>query len=147
MDVVLLKDVEKLGAQGAVVHVKPGYARNYLMPRGWAVAASPRRLAELDAIKRQRLQQVQRAQAEAEALKRTLEGRSLTLKLNLGADGKSFGAITTHDLVDALRQDGLVVEKHAVHLEEPIKTLGVFEIPIKLHPEVTATLKLWVVKA
>ena len=147
MDVVLLKDVEKLGAQGAVVHVKPGYARNYLMPRGWAVAASPRRLAELDAIKRQRLQQVQRAQADAEALKRTLEGRSLTLKLNLGADGKSFGAITTHDLVDALRQDGLVVEKHAVHLEEPIKTLGVFEIPIKLHPEVTATLKLWVVKA
>ena len=146
MDVILLKDVEKLGAEGAVLAVKPGFARNYLLPRGLAVLASPQQLKAMEALKRQRSRQAERRKAEVEALKQKLEARSLTLKLSLGEDEKPFGAVTAHDIVDALRRDGLEVEKHAVQLPQPIKALGVFDIPVRLLPDVTATVKLWVVK-
>ena len=146
MDVILLKDVEKLGTEGATVHVKPGYARNFLLPRGLAVPATAQQLKVIDAIRRQRLQKTLRMKAEAEALKQKLESRSLTLKLSVGTDDKPFGAITTHDVIEALQRDGITVEKHAVRLEQPIKTLGVYEVPVRLQPDVTATLKLWVVK-
>ena len=146
-DVVLLKDVEKLGTEGTVVHVKPGFARNYLLPRGLAAPATPQQLKAVEAIKQQRLQKTQRIQAEAATLKQKLESRSLTLKLNLGADDKPFGSVTTHDIVEALAREGIEVEKHAIHLEQPIKMLGIFDIPVRLHPAVTATLKVWVVKA
>ena len=147
MDVILLKDVEKLGPAGTVVHVKPGFARNYLVPCGLAVLASPQQLKVVEATVRQRQEQARRIQADAETLKQKLEARSLTLTLTLGADHKPFGAITSHAVVEALAQEGLAVAKHAVHLEEPIKALGVFDIPIRLHPNVTATLKLQIVNA
>jgi len=147
MDVILLKAVEPLGAEGAVVRVKPGFARNYLLPAGLAVEASPQQLAAVEAAKQRRLRQAERAQGDAEALKRQLEGRSLTLKLTLGDNEQPFGSITAHDVAEALAHEGLPVEKSAVRLEQPIKALGVFDVPIRLHPSVTATLKLWVVKA
>lgn len=147
MDVVLLADVDTLGLEGAVVHVKPGYARNYLLPRGLAVAATPHQLKLVEATARRRQQRAEQLKAEAEALKQKLEGRSLTLKLNVGEDDKPFGSITTHDLAEALKQEQLAIEKHAIQLEQPIKTLGVFEVPVKLHMHVTATVKVWVVKA
>lgn len=147
MDVILLKEVEKLGSEGSVVHVKPGFARNYLLPRGLAVAATPQRVRAVEEVKRQRLHRIQRAQADAEALKRKIEGRSLSLKLNLGAEDKAFGSVTAHDIVEALKRDGIEVEKHDVELAQPIKALGIYEVPIKLDAHVTATLKLWVVKA
>ena len=146
MDVILLKDVEKLGAQGAVVHVKPGFARNYLLPQGLAVASTTQQLKAAQERQRQQQAKVQRIKAEAEALKRKLEGRSLTLKLSLGEDEKPFGAITPHEIIDALKREGFELDKHALRLEQPIKSLGIFELPVRLHPDVTATLKLWVVK-
>ena len=147
MEVVLLKDVEKLGSEGTVVRVKPGFARNYLLPRGLAVPATPKQLSAVEAARQRRLQTIERAKAGAETLKRKLESRSLTLKLNIGADDKPFGSVTTHDIVEALRHEGMEIEKHTVHLEQPIKGLGVYEVPVRVHPDVTATLKLWVVKA
>ena len=147
MDVILLKDVEKLGTEGTVVHVKPGFARNYLVPCGLAVPATAQQLKAVAAAAQQRQRTSQRLQADAEALKQRLEGRPVTLTLTLGAEDKPFGSVTTHDVVEALARDGIVVDKHAVHLEEPIKALGAFEIPVRLHPAVTATLKLQVVKA
>ena len=149
MDVVLLKDVEKLGSQGAVVHVKPGFARNYLLPHGLAAPATPQQLRIVQDTQRQRAQKTQRLMAEAEALKRTLEGRPLTLTLNLGVEGKSFGAITTHDIMEALTRahQGLIIEKHAVQLEQPIKSLGTFDVPVRLQTDVTATVTVLVVKA
>ena len=147
MDVILLKDVEKVGTEGAVVHVKPGFARNYLLPRGLALPATSQQIKAIEEVKRQRLQKTQRVKEEAEATKRKLEGRSLTLKLNLGEGDKPFGAITSHDVVEALTHEGFAIEKHAIHLEHPMKALGIYEIPIRLHPDVTATLKVWVVKA
>ncbi len=147
MDVILLRDVEKLGPEGAVIHVKPGFARNYLLPQGLAVAATPQQVKAVEDIMRRRLQQAQRIQADADALKRTIEGRSLSLTLNLGAEDKAFGSVTAHDIVEALKRDGIEVERHAVQLPEPIKTLGIYDVPVRLHPNVTATLKLWIVKA
>ena len=146
MDVLLLKDVEKLGAQGAVVHVKPGFARNFLLPQGLAVPATDQQLKAAQERQRQHEDKAQRLKAQAELVKRKLEGRSLTLKLSLGQDDKPFGAITTHEILDALAREGFELEKHALHLEEPIKSLGVFELPVRLQADVTATLKLWVVK-
>jgi len=147
MDVILLKAVEKLGTEGAVVHVKPGYARNYLVPRGLAVLASPEQLKTVETIRQQRARKSQRVKAGADALKQKLESRSLTLKLSVGADDKPFGSVTTHDIAEALQHEGIMIEKHAVRLDEPIKTLGVYEVPVRIHAEVTATLKVWVVKA
>ena len=146
MDVILLKPVEPLGPEGAVVKVKPGYARNYLLPQGLAVPATAQQLKAAETRQHHQQEKAQRIKAQAEVLKRKLEGRSLTLKLSLGEDDKPFGAITTHEVLDALKRDGFELEKHALHLEQPIKSLGIFELPIRLHPEVTATLKLWVVK-
>ena len=147
MDVILLKDVEKLGAEGAVLTVKPGFARNYLLPRGLAVPATPQQLKAMEALRRQRSRQAERRKAELEALKQKLEARSLTLKLSLGEGEKPFGAITAHDVFEALQREGVEVDKHAVQLQQPIKALGVYDVPVRLHPDVTATLKLWVVKA
>ena len=147
MDVVLLKDVGKLGTEGTVVHVKPGFARNYLLPRGLAAPATPEQLRVVEAIKHQQLQKTQRVHTGALALKQKLESHSLTLKLNVGADDKPFGSVTTHDIVEALSREGIEVDKYAVHLEQPIKTLGIFDVPVRLHPDVTATVKVWVVKA
>ena len=147
MDVVLIKEIEKLGKAGAVVQVKPGFARNYLLPRGLAVTATDANLKTL----RERTQQLEHKQArlrqQAEALKQRVEGLSLTLKLNVGEQETVFGSITAHAIHEALAAQGLGVDKHAIHLAEPIKTLGVFEIPVRLHPDVSAILKVWVAKA
>lgn len=147
MDVVLLKEVENLGTQGAVVHVKPGFARNYLLPRGLAVAATAEQIKSVEEIKRQQQRKTQRIKAEAEILKKTIEAHPLSFKLTLGSEEKAFGSVTVHDIVEALSRQGIAVEKHAVHLAQPIKTLGDFEVPIKLHPQVTVNVRLTVVKA
>lgn len=147
MDVILLKDVDHLGKEGAVVPVKPGFARNYLVPRGLALPASPDNLRAVEERKRHAALKAQRIRQQADALKRKLEHRSVTLKLTLGERDVPFGSVTVHDIVQALEQEGLPVEKHAVQLAEPIKTLGIYEVPIRVHPEITATLKVWVVKA
>ena len=147
MDVVLLKAVERLGAEGTVVTVKPGYARNYLIPNGLAAPATAQQLRALEGIKQRRDQKAARVREQAVALKRKLEGRSLTLTLSVGEEDKPFGSITSHDVAEALAQEHATIDKHAVHLDQPIKALGTYDIPVRLHPEVTATLKLWVVKA
>ena len=147
IEVVLLKDVERLGRQGTVVRVSPGYARNYLMPSGLAAVATVQQLRQLEEITQQQQRKAARVKGRAETQKRNLESLSLTLKLNLGEGDKPFGSITTHDLLEALEREGIRVEKQAIHLEQPIKSLGIYEIPVRLHPEVTAAVKLWVVKA
>jgi len=147
MEVILLKDVKPLGAEGEVVQVKPGFARNYLIPHGLAATANPAQLKAVAERKQARARKTERVKQQALELKRKLEGRSLTLKLSLGEGDKAFGAITVNDVVQALTQEGLPVDRHSVQLEQPIKALGIYELPVRLHPEVTAVVKLWVVKA
>ena len=147
MDVILLKDVEKLGAAGTVVRVKPGFARNYLVPGGLAAPATPQQLNAVEATRRQRQKQSDRALAEATALKHKLEGKALKFTLALGDGDKPFGSVTAHDVAEALAREGMAVEKHAIQLAEPIKALGAHEVQIRVHATVTATVKLQVVKA
>ena len=147
MDVILLSDVQRLGKQGAVVKVKPGFGRNFLIPRGLATQATPEHLHEVQERARAAQSKAQRQRKQAESLKQKLEARSLTLKLALGEGGAAFGSVSLHDIAEALAQDKLPIEKAMIKLEEPIKSLGIFEVPIRLHHDVTATLKVWVVKA
>lgn len=147
MDVILLKDVARLGAEGTVMTVKAGYARNYLIPNGLAAPATSPQRGVLEARKRRRDRQAARLREQAITLKQQLEGRSLTLTLSMGEGNKPFGSITPHDLIQALEREQVTVDRHAIQLDEPIKALGVYEVPVRLHPEVTATLKVSVVKA
>ena len=147
MDIVLLKDIKQLGIEGSVVSVKPGYARNYLIPNGLAAPATAQRLKAMEDVKRRRDQKAARVKKEALTLQRKLEDRSLTLKLSLGEDGKAFGSITTNDVAEALKNEQFTIDKHDIRLEQSIKAVGIYDVPIRLHPEVTATLKVSVVKA
>ena len=144
MDVILLQDIEHVGATGSVVHVRPGFARNYLIPRGLAAAATPQKLKAVEAQQQLRSRQQQRQREEADALKQAIEGRPLTLTLQVGADGKSFGSVTARDLIKSLSRQGITIVKHDIQLKQPIKSLGAYEIPIRLHPDVTAVMKLMV---
>jgi large subunit ribosomal protein L9 len=147
MDVILLKDVEPLGLEGAVVHVKPGFARNYLVPQGLAVEATPARLQAAEAAAKRRQAQAQQARADAETLKRRLESLAVKTTLNVGDDGQPFGSVTAHDLAEALARDGCPVEKHQIQLEAPLKSLGTAQVPVRLHADVTATLNVLITKA
>ena len=147
MDVILLNDVERLGKQGAVVKVKPGFGRNFLIPRGLALLATPAHMRGVQERAQQAQGKAQRLRKQAEALKQKLETRSLTLKLTLGEGGTAFGSISVHDLAQALAQEQFALDKAMIQLDEPIKSLGIYEVPIRLHAEVSATLKVWVVKA
>ncbi|MBI2094063.1 MAG: 50S ribosomal protein L9 [Candidatus Omnitrophica bacterium] len=147
MEVILQQPVKGLGEAGEVVRVKPGYAHNFLIPRGLAVEATPQQRKASEQIQRQRALKVQYEKANAELLKQKIERQPITLTLNIGPESQTFGSVTMHDIFTALRTEGFQIEKNALKLEEPIKALGRYEIPIRLHPEVIAALKLSVVKA
>ena len=147
MDVILLKDIDKLGTEGSIVRVRPGYARNFLVPSGLAVPVTPAQLKVVEEVTRQRQRKTARVLAQATALKQQIEGCSLTVTLTVGEGGTPFGSVTAHDLVEALAREGVQVEKHTIRLEEPIKALGVYQVPVTVPPNVTAILKVSVVKA
>ncbi|MBM3322203.1 50S ribosomal protein L9 [candidate division WOR-3 bacterium] len=146
MKVILLADIERLGARGEVVNVRDGYARNYLMPRKLALAATPAQLKQLDSIK------AQLASRDAKITRRLtdLAGRlglvSVKTTIRMGQEG-AFGAVTNADVAELLEKEGHVVDKHDIVMAEPIKAPGVYDVPIKLGHEVTATVKLWVAEA
>ena len=147
MDVVLLKEVHRLGKEGQVVQVKPGYARNFLLPRRLAEPATDATIKAAQQRARRSAAKAEQRRQELEGLKQRLEKHSLTLKLTVGEQDTPFGSITANDIVEALQRDGFTVEKAMIQLDEPIKALGTFEVPVRLHADLHATLKLWVVKA
>ena len=146
MEVLLLKDVEKIGKEGDVVTVADGYARNYLIPKKVAVKAS-RGVADIQkSLQRKRVMQ---ARAELEECKQDGErigNLSCTISAKVGEEEKLFGSVTAADISEALRKEGLEIDKKKIMLESPIRNLGIYSINIRLHPEVETTLKLWVVK-
>lgn len=146
MEVILQQSVEKLGSPGDVVKVSNGYARNYLLPRGIAVVATEGNKKQIEA-QRQRLEAAEdsrREQAQAQAT--TLEQVSLTFSARVGEEGKLFGSVTSSDIVQQLEALGHKVEKRQVDLHEPIKALGVYRVPIRLHADVKPEIKVWVIK-
>ena len=147
MDIILLKDIDKVGKEGAVVQVKAGYARNYLLPRGLALPATVQHRRAAEEKTRQTQAKRDRLRAQAEAVKQKLESTSLTLKLKVGEGDATFGSITVNDVHEALGAAGIKVEKHAITLDQPIKALGIYDVPVRLHPDVAGTVKVWIVKA
>nr|WP_281282704.1 50S ribosomal protein L9 [Thermosediminibacter litoriperuensis] len=138
---ILLQDVKSLGKKGDLVNVADGYARNFLFPKNLAVEATPGNLAKLEQEKRARENKLAREKQEAEELAGKIKSSTVTLKVKAGEQGKIFGSITSKDIAEALnKQHGLDIDKRKIQLDEPIKSLGSYEITVKLHPEVEARL-------
>lgn len=146
MDIILKQDIAGLGKTGAIAKVKDGFARNFLIPNGLAVPLNSGNLKKLEAEKRSKDSQLEKVKKEAEALREKLINFSLTIPVLVQEDEKLYGSITSQDLERALKDDGLTLEKDAILLEEPIRALGIYEVPIKLHPEVSTKIKVWIVK-
>jgi large subunit ribosomal protein L9 len=146
MEVILRQSIENLGGPGDVVTVKPGYGRNYLLPRGLAYEATPGNLKRI-AAERQRLEAAENTRRGAAAdLAKRIEAVSLTFSARVGDEGKLFGSITATDIAHQLEAQGVQVEKRQIDLHEPIKTLGVFQVPIRLHADVRPEVRVWVIK-
>jgi len=145
MKIILRKEHDKLGAAGAVVDVKDGYARNYLIPRGIAYPADAGSMRALEEEKRQQSRRDSRALHASEKVAHELEKVSLTLKMKVGEDEKLFGSVTSQMIAEALKEKGIEVDKRIIELEEPIKALGIYTVDVKLHQNVTGKLKVWVV--
>ncbi|MCU0607631.1 MAG: 50S ribosomal protein L9 [Candidatus Edwardsbacteria bacterium] len=146
MKVILTQDIPTLGKRTDVVEVKPGFARNYLIPQGKALPASDANLKRLQqSIKHDDLKQ-NRNKGKAEELAKKLAEVSCTATVQAGEDDKLFGSVTAADIAGLLAAQGLEIDKRRIALEEPIKKLGVYNIPIKLHQDVEAIIKLWVVR-
>jgi large subunit ribosomal protein L9 len=147
VEVILIKDVDKIGRAGSVVQVKEGFARNFLFPHKLARPATPESLKKLEQEKQARSAQSARLKEESELIRQRLSAVSLTIPaLICGEEEKLYGSIQAHDVAEALKAEGLSIDKGMIDLAEPIKALGIYEIPVKLHPEVVAKVKLWVVK-
>jgi large subunit ribosomal protein L9 len=147
MDIVLLKDIDRLGKGGGVVQVKPGYARNFLLPRGLAVAATPQNLRRVEEIKRLAADRNERQRLRFEDVKQRLEQTPITQSLAVGEEGTPFGSVSANDITIALKAAGFEVDRSMVRLDAPIKALGEFEVSVRLMADVVATVKLAVVKA
>ena len=145
MQLILCEDVPNLGKMGEVVNVKPGFGRNYLIPRGLALQATSRNVRRLDHDKRVIEQQDTKRRRDAQAIKDRIEALSLTIAKNVGTDEKLFGSVTNREVADALHEEGIEIDRKVIELEQPIKALGVYTVPVKLAREITANLKLWVV--
>jgi large subunit ribosomal protein L9 len=146
MEVILRQSIEKLGNPGDVVTVKPGYARNYLLPRGLAYEATAGNLKRI-AAERQRLESAENTRRDsARDLAKRIEEVSLTFSARVGEEGKLFGSITAADIAHQLEAQGIEIEKRQIDLHEPIKTLGVFRVPVRLHADVHPDVRVWVIK-
>jgi large subunit ribosomal protein L9 len=147
--VILRQDVANLGATGEIVGVKPGYARNYLLPRGFAYEATQANVRQLDEEKRRAEQRSKRDYLEARRRAAQLDGISLTFHANAGEESKLFGSIGSADIADRLNEGQLdfAVDRRQVDLDEPIKALGVYSVQIRLHADVRPEVKVWVIKA
>ncbi|HXG04934.1 MAG TPA: 50S ribosomal protein L9 [Candidatus Binatia bacterium] len=147
MKVILLDDVPKVGRRGEVRDVADGYARNYLIPRKLALTATAGNLNNLEHLKRQQEAKAARLRADAEAVRTRIEALVCEPGRQASEEGKLFGSVTAQDLADFLESQGIKVERRRILLEEPIKALGETRVPIRLHPEVTAHLRVNVVRA
>ena len=146
MEVILRQSIEKLGQPGDVVKVSPGYARNFLLPRGIAYEATPGNKKRLEQ-ERQRLEAAESERRDkAQQIANRLGEVSLTFAARVGEEGKLFGSVTAADIAQQLEAQGHHVEKRQIELHEPIKALGVYRVPIRLHAEVKPEIKVWVIK-
>ncbi len=148
MKIILTHEVARLGVAGDVVEVKDGYARNYLLPRHLATPWTKGGQKQVDAITRARKARATRTHEEAEQLKGNLEGATINLSARAGESGRLYGAVTTADIADAVKEAGVgTLDRRTIQVTTPIRTLGAHEVSVRLHDETQATVKLNVVPA
>ena len=146
MKVILLRDVERVGQAGEIVKVAAGYARNHLIPHNQALLATDANVAQFESRRRQHEAAAEREARSAAQIAQELEKTSLTAQVKVGEGERLFGSVTAQNIADLLKEQGHEVDRRTIHLEEPIRSLGVYNVPVRLHADVTATVKLWVVK-
>jgi large subunit ribosomal protein L9 len=145
MEVILRENVDKLGKAGDLVKVKPGYARNFLLPRGLAYEATEGNKRRIEGERKARAAREASERAEAQQQAQAIGNVTLTLTGKAGEEGKLFGSITAQDIADALAAQGHQVDRRRIDLDQPIKTLGYHTVPVRLHPEVQAEIRVQIV--
>lgn len=145
MKIILRQNVENLGEIGDLVVVKPGYARNFLIPRQLAFVATEGAMRALETEKKQYATKMEKAKKQAEIQAVQLADLQISIPMQVGEEGRLFGSVTTQMIAQELELRGFNIDKRAIHIDEPIKTLGIFEVKVKLHPEILASLKVWVI--
>jgi len=146
MQVILLEDVPSLGKAGDVVRVSDGYGRNYLIPQRKAIVSTEKNLKMLEHQKREVQKRIEKKRKDVQKIAEIIEGLSCTLARSAGESGKLFGSVTSMDIENFLKEQGIEVDRKRIHLEEPIKSIGMYSVPIRLDAQVTAHLKVWVVQ-
>jgi len=146
MKVILKEDVKDLGTIGTIVDVADGYGRNYLIPRNLAVEANPRNIKEFEHHKRIIEARAKKIRRSAEDVAAKISSMSISFEVNAGEDDRLFGAITSRDIADEIAKSGIEIDRKRIALEEPIKRLGSYEVPVKVHTDVTATIRVEVKK-
>ncbi|OGF50700.1 MAG: 50S ribosomal protein L9 [Candidatus Firestonebacteria bacterium GWA2_43_8] len=146
MKVILIKDVPKIGKKGDIKNVSDGYARNFLFASHVAVPATENSIKSVEDMKKRDLVKQAKEKEAFVELASKMGKVSLTITAEVGEEDKMFGAVTSEDIAEAMKKEGFEVDKRKVELAEPLKALGAFDVSIKLHPEVSATVKVWVVK-
>jgi len=146
MEIILREDVDKLGTRGQVVKVAAGYARNFLLPKRLAVAATDANRKIVEQERQAHLRKEAKIKSEAEDLSKLLAGVSVTIAQKAGENDQLFGSVTAKDVSDALAGQNFTIDRRKIHLEEPIKQLGEFKVPVRLHKDVTAEITVNVVK-
>jgi large subunit ribosomal protein L9 len=146
MKVVLRDDVKNVGKMGQVVDVAAGYARNYLVPKGLAIEANTKNIKSLEHEKRIIGEKAKRIKNSAQDLANKISTITLTIKANAGEEGKLFGSVTTMDIAELLKNEGVEIDKKKISFDEPIKRLGSYSVNVKIHPEISAQLNVEVVQ-
>ena len=146
MEVILKEDVSNLGSRGDVVKVAEGYGRNYLLPRKLAIEASKGNKAVIEQMKAASLRRSAKEKTQAEELAKQFDGVSLSFERRSGENDQLFGSVTSGDIADAMEKKGFNVDRRKIQLHEPLKTLGEFTVPIKLHKDVTTHVKVVIEK-
>ena len=146
-ELILLEDVEGLGTFGERVRVAEGYARNYLLPRKLAARVTPENLKQLELRKQKMQEEYEQRVSVAESLAERISRISVTIPMQAGENDKLYGSVTAAQVVDALSEEGIQIDRHNVVLDEPIRELGVYTVTLQLHPQVQTSVKVWVVRA
>lgn len=146
VEVLLMDQVEGLGIEGDIVKVADGYARNYLFPRGIATEVTEGKKRQIEKKRLERLAQLQKEKGAAQELARKIEGLECTIAVKVGENGKLFGSVGVPAILEKLQEQGIELGKAKIDLAAPLHELGVFDVALKLHPEVTGTLKVWIVE-
>ena len=146
MEVILLKDLEGLGSEGEIVKVKPGFARNFLVPKGIALRASKSNLAVAEERKRIKEAKENRVEKANQALIDKLAKTNITIEVQVGEEERIFGSVTTQDIQKFLEEKGITIDRSCILMEEPIKSLGVYNIPVKITVDLESEIKVYVIK-